>query len=100
VQIGFDGLLPRKDYSRLSSSSDPWPALKVDASLGRVCGKLRLLRGAAFFAWSATLGKIFTVDNLRKMYIIIVDRCCLCKRDEESVDHLLLHFALWNTLFK
>jgi len=46
---------------------------------------------AAFFAWSAALGKILTVDNFRKRHIIIVDRCCLCKRDGESVDHLLLH---------
>jgi hypothetical protein len=49
---------------------------------------------AAFFIWSTTLGKILIVDNLRKMHIIIVDRCCLCKRDEESVDHLLLHCDL------
>jgi hypothetical protein len=45
-----------------------------------------------FFAWSAALGKILTVDNLRKMHVIIVDRCCLCKSNEESVDHLLLQF--------
>jgi hypothetical protein len=49
---------------------------------------------AAFFIWSTTLGKILIVDNLRKRHIIIVDRCCLCKRDEESVDHLLLHCDL------
>jgi len=40
------------------------------------------------------------MDNLRKRHIIIVDRCCLCKRDRESVDHILLHCdvasALWN----
>jgi hypothetical protein len=36
---------------------------------------------AAFFAWSVALDKILTVDNLRKRHIIIVDRCCLCKRD-------------------
>jgi hypothetical protein len=58
---------------------------------------------AAFFAWSAALGKILTVDNLRKRHIIIVNRCCLCKRDEEFVDHLLLHcdvaYALWTNIF-
>jgi hypothetical protein len=58
---------------------------------------------AAFFAWSATLGKILTVDNLRKRKIIIVDRCYLCERDGETVDHLLLHFdvasTLWNHVF-
>jgi hypothetical protein len=58
---------------------------------------------AAFFAWSAALGKILTVDNLRKRHIIIVDKCCLCKRDGESVDHLLIHCdvvsTLWNAIF-
>jgi hypothetical protein len=58
---------------------------------------------AAFFSWSATLGKILTVDNLRKRHIIIVDRYCLCKRDGESVDHLLFHCdvasVLWNNIF-
>jgi len=56
-----------------------------------------------FFSWSATLCKILTVDNLRKRHIIIMDRCCLCKRDGESVHHLLLHCdvasALWNNIF-
>jgi hypothetical protein len=38
---------------------------------------------AAFFTWSAALGRILTLDNLRKRHIILVDRCCLCKRDGE-----------------
>jgi len=46
---------------------------------------------AAFFTWSAALGKILTIDNLRKRHIINVDRCCVCKRDGESMDHILLH---------
>jgi hypothetical protein len=58
---------------------------------------------AAFFTWSAALSRILTLDNLRKRNLIIVDRCCLCKRDEESVDHILLHCdlasALWNNIF-
>jgi hypothetical protein len=38
------------------------------AFLGRVCGRLRLL------------GKILTLNNLRKMHVISVDRCCMCKQ--------------------
>jgi hypothetical protein len=57
----------------------------------------------AFFTWAAALGRILTVDNLRKRHIIIIDRCCLCKRDGESMDHILLHcdvaYALWNNIF-
>jgi hypothetical protein len=44
VQIGSGGSFPRKVCSRSSPSSAPWLALKVDASLGRVCGGFRLLR--------------------------------------------------------
>jgi hypothetical protein len=58
---------------------------------------------ATFFAWSVALGKIFTMDNLRKMHVVVVDRCCICKGDGKSVDHLLLHCmvvcALWSACF-
>jgi hypothetical protein len=58
---------------------------------------------AAFFAWLATLDKILTLDNLRKWRVIAIDRCCMCKRDGEFVDHLLLHCdvasTLWSVLF-
>ncbi len=45
----------------------------------------------AFFFWTAALGKILTVDNLRKRGLILVEWCCLCKQSGESVNHLLLH---------
>jgi hypothetical protein len=57
---------------------------------------------AAFFAWSTTLGKILTLDNLRKWPIIVMDKCCMCKRDVEFVDHLLhcdVASAFWSALF-
>ncbi|XP_059428544.1 uncharacterized protein LOC132162314 [Corylus avellana] len=57
----------------------------------------------AFFAWSAALGKILTLDNLRKMNMVVINRCGMCKVDEESIDHLLLHCEcaqfLWNAFF-
>jgi hypothetical protein len=57
----------------------------------------------AFFSWSAALGKIFTLDNLRKRHDIVINRCSMCKKTEESVDHLFFHcdvaFALWYSLF-
>jgi hypothetical protein len=43
------------------------------------------------------------MDNQRKQHIIVVQWCCMCKKNGESVDHLLLHCeitsALWNTIF-
>jgi hypothetical protein len=43
----------------------------------------------AFFFFRA-LGKILTVDNLRRRHIVVLDWCCICKCNGESVDHLLL----------
>jgi hypothetical protein len=41
--------------------------------------------------------------NLRKRHVIVTNRCCMCKRSEETVDHLLLHcevaFVLWSAIF-
>jgi len=45
----------------------------------------------AFFAWAAALGKILTLDNFRKRRVIVIDRCCMCKKNGENVNHLLLH---------
>ena len=57
----------------------------------------------AFFAWTVVLGKILTIDNLRKRNLIMINRCCLCKSDEENVDHLFLHYEiarpLWYAVF-
>jgi hypothetical protein len=36
----------------------------------------------ALFAWSAALGKILIVDNLRQWKIVVVDWCCMCKKSE------------------
>ncbi|XP_042974564.1 uncharacterized protein LOC122306191 [Carya illinoinensis] len=58
---------------------------------------------ALFFTWAAALGKILTTDNLRKCRIIISYWCCMCKKEGESVDHLLLYCeiarALWSEVF-
>jgi len=57
----------------------------------------------AFLAWSATLDKILTIDNLKKKLLILVDGRCMCKQNGKSVDHLLLHcdvaYALWSAIF-
>jgi hypothetical protein len=25
------------------------------------------------------------------MHVVMIERCCMCKKNEESIDHLLLH---------
>ena len=57
-------------------------------------------RRVSFFVWTAAWGRVLTTDRLRKMGCTIMDWCCLCKCNGESVDHLLLHcgevFWLWS----
>uniref|UniRef100_A0A2N9F3Q2 C-terminal processing peptidase n=1 Tax=Fagus sylvatica TaxID=28930 RepID=A0A2N9F3Q2_FAGSY len=45
----------------------------------------------SFLLWTTVLGKVLTMDNLRKCGLVVIDWCCMCKRAEEITDHLLLH---------
>jgi hypothetical protein len=45
---------------------------------------------AAFFVWSAALGNIIIIDNFQTRHVIVVGRYCMCKKNRESMDHLLL----------
>jgi hypothetical protein len=52
--------------------------------------------------WMPALGKILTLDNLRKRRVIVVEWCCMCWSGE-SIDHLFLHCEvekeLWSSIF-
>jgi len=53
-----------------------------------------------FFVWSVVLGKILTHDNLCKKNVVVIEWCCMCKKNGGTIDHLLLHCEvardLWN----
>ena len=56
-----------------------------------------------FFIWTASLGKVLTIDNLRKCRLVIMDWCCMCKEAGESIDYLFHHChtarELWALVF-
>lgn len=51
--------------------------------------KVKALSRMVFFVWTAALGKILILDNLRMRNVIVVDWCCMCNKNGESIDHLL-----------
>ena len=52
----------------------------------------------SFFLWTTTQDSILTIDNLGKRNLHLVNSCCLCRCDGETVDHLLLYCKFANAL--
>ena len=46
---------------------------------------------------------MLTLDRLKRKEWSLVNRCFYCKEEEESIDHILLHYArakiIWNLVF-
>lgn len=61
-----------------------------------------ILPKIAFFTWFAMHGKILTLDILQKKGICLTNRCIMCGKANETVDHLLLHCSvagyIWNSM--
>ena len=53
----------------------------------------------AFFMWTAAHGQILTLDNLMLRGCPLVNRCCMCYCNEESVDHLLFFCPITHSLW-
>ena len=53
----------------------------------------------SFISWTTANDGILTIDNLVKRGQSLVNKCCLCYCDGESVDHLLLHCKFFHTLW-
>ena len=65
--------------------------------------KVKSLRRVSFFVWTTVWDKILTGDNLRGRGMDFFD-CIMCRRNGETVDHLLLHcdkaYRLWSLVFR
>ena len=44
-----------------------------------------------FFTCTTTLGWILMISNLRSQGFVLVNLCCLCNNNEETINHLLIH---------
>ena len=72
-----------------SASNFPWKGV----------WKVKIHKRVAFFVWTTVHGQILTLDNLRLRGRILVNRCCMCHCNEETVDHLLLHCPVAHSLW-
>ena len=66
--------------------------------------KAKIPKRVAFFVWTTVHVQILILDNLMLRGRILVNRCCMCHQNEETVDHLLLHcpvaHSLWVYMFQ
>ena len=44
-----------------------------------------------FFAWEAWWGRVLTMDQLKRRSFFLANRCPLCRKDEENIEHLFLY---------
>lgn len=55
--------------------------------------KLKVPTKISFFLWTTALGRILTIDNLWRCQVVI-DWCCICKRDEDTIIYLNIALLL------
>ena len=57
----------------------------------------------SFFTWEACWEKVLTLDQVPRRGWILTNKCALCKRESESIDHIILHCdearLLWQLVF-
>ena len=61
--------------------------------------KVKVHKRVAFFMWTAAHGLILTLDNLILHGCPLVNCCCLCCNNAESVNHLLLFYPITHSLW-
>ena len=65
---------------------------------------VKVPKRVVFFMQTAALGWILTLDHLMRRGLPLVNWCCMCWSNGESMDHLLLHCngvqTLWGDVFQ
>ena len=84
------------------STAPSWGPLVI-LFLGVLFGGLGLQWGWVFFAWETSWNKILTINRLKRRGWNMPNRCYLCKKKEETSDHLILFCKkatmLWSLIF-
>uniref|UniRef100_A0A2N9GJ71 Reverse transcriptase zinc-binding domain-containing protein n=1 Tax=Fagus sylvatica TaxID=28930 RepID=A0A2N9GJ71_FAGSY len=96
--VGEDRLCWRRKATKGFTVKDYYSCLCTSPSVffpWKIIWKAKVPPRIAFFSWTAALGKLLTIDNLRKHHLIIVDWCCLCKQSGQVL-HL---WAGWEIRF-
>ena len=58
-----------------------------------------ILSKVGFFAWEAWCSKVLTSTQLKKRGFQLASKCPFCGREEEEVEHILIHCpAIWGTV--
>ncbi|RVW98496.1 hypothetical protein CK203_026866 [Vitis vinifera] len=80
-----DGVFSVKSlYKAMQPASS---ALFPSKIIWRSCAQPKI----SFFAWEASWGRVLTLDRLQKRGWVLANRCFLCQKCGESINHLLLH---------
>lgn len=51
---------------------------------GKNIWKTKASQKVAFYVWTASLGKILTMDKLQKRCIVVIDWCCTCRKSVKT----------------
>lgn len=53
----------------------------------------------SFFTWLVHHNSLLTQDNLERKVRTLVNRCCMCKKELETINHLFLHCSVAHSIW-
>jgi hypothetical protein len=83
----WHGFVTKSYYIMLTSPNCKEPGSFSWQSIWKVKTSPRI----AFFLEATAMDRILTVDNLTRWEFQLINQCCLCKKDEETINYLLFH---------